>query len=453
MARKTKEETKVTTTQETTELKEPKKRGRKPKVVEAIEGIVAEVVKPKRGRKPKATQATEDEETKVEEVVEVIEEEEVIERDPVEIQANIDQQLESVNTLYDPEKTQMDLDGLSSLSKDVKKSMAFVSDEQIRLIIDNYYATQKHRMNIANQIRAVQQGFDKVQEGEQPAIAWLLKDVENRENQIKKMIAEYVKKEPVCQWLMDIKGIGPVFAANLWSYIDMSKCFHANQFVSYAGLNDNNTPWLGKVKAEEIVNEAYNHFGLKPNDKADDDVFLRVAVNSGRNVPAVKRGFQNHKDNAKTKVSDKTALINFLAKPPYNIELKKMCYLIGESFVKVSGRGSLYGRLYLERKAWETMQNENLAYKDQAEALLNEKNYSKEKDTYKYLSQGKLSPAHIHRRACRHATKIFLTHFFEACWIYTYGTKPPVIYPIAHQGHVDYIEPEVPYEKYLEIKK
>ena len=357
---------------------------------------------------------------------------------------------DTMETFYDPEDVQMTLDGLASISKDVKQSMIYVNDAQIRLILDNYYATQKHRINIKNQIRAVDQGFDKVQEGETPAIAWLVKDVENRENQIKKMIAEYVKTIPVCQWAIAIKGIGPVFAANLWSYIDMNKCRHANQFLSYAGLNDNNVPWLGKEKAKQIVDEAYKYFDLKASDPITDDVLLRVAIASGRTgLHNIKQNFLKRKEKNTKKESDKTILINYMAMPPYNIELKKMCYLIGESFCKVSNRGSLYGQIYKERKALETMKNERGDYKEQAEKLLSEKNYSKDTDTYKFLSQGKLSPGHINERAKRYAVKIFLTHFFECCWIYTHHTEPPVLYVIEHLGHVDYIEPEVPYSDYV----
>lgn len=357
---------------------------------------------------------------------------------------------DTMETFYDPEEVQMTLDGLASISKDVKQSMTYVNDAQVRLILDNYYATQQHRMNIKNQIRVVEQGFDKVQEGDTPAIAWLVKDVENRENQIKKMIAEYVKTVPVCRWAMAIKGIGPVFAANLWSYIDMSKCRHANQFLSYAGLNDNNVPWLGKEKAKEIVDEAYEYFGLKSSDPVTDDVLLRVAIASGRTgLHTVKKNFLKRKGNNTKTETDKLILINYMAMPPYNIDLKKMCYLIGESFCKVSNRGSLYGQIYKERKALETMKNDRGDYKEQAEQLLREKNYSKGTDTYKFLSQGKLSPGHINERAKRYAVKIFLTHFFECCWIYTHHTKPPVLYVIEHLGHVDYIEPEVPYGAYV----
>ncbi len=374
------------------------------------------------------------EEAKVEEVKEVVEVNEVNEIE---------------NAFYDEQETKVTLDGLALLSRQTKSSAATVTHEQFRFIIDNYYATQQHRINIAGQIRAVDQGFDKVAEGEQPAIAWLFKDVQNRENQIKKMIDTYVKEHPVGQWLTANKGIGPLFAANLLRYIDITKCNHANQVHAYFGLNNNNTPWLGKAKAEKIVNEAYDHFGLKPSE-ITDDVFLRVAIASGRSITSVKRGFNSHVQNIKgPKPSNKTSLINYLAKPPFNRDAKKLVYLIGESFVLNSNRGSLYGELYKERKAYETMKNERGDYAEQAKKELESKSYNKETVTYERLSQGKLSDDHINMRARRWAVKIFLTHVFEALWIYTYKTNPPTIYPIAHQGHVDYIKPEVPYENYF----
>ena len=353
--------------------------------------------------------------------------------------------------LYDPKKTQVELDGLATISKEVKKSVAELSDNQIRIIIDSYYQTQAARIALENQVRAVIQGYDENNKANILAVQWLLQDYKNRENQIKKMIEEYVKSVPVCSWAVAIKGIGPIFAANLYNYINMDICKHANQFLNYAGLNDNNIPWLGKEKAEAIVNEAYEECGLKKTDKLNDEILIKVAEKSGRKFETVLKGFESHREKTSTG-GDRVVLIKYLSKPPYNKELKTICYLIGEAFCKVSNRGSLYGRIYRERKAWETMMNENLAYKEQAERMLREKKYDTNTPTYKLMAEGKLSPAHINQRAKRYATKIFLTHFFEACWIDKYGTKPPVIYPIAFQDHVDYIEPEVPYSDYISYK-
>lgn len=348
---------------------------------------------------------------------------------------------------YDPLQTQIDLDGLASMSKDVKKSAARMSDRELRFALDYYDQIQQRRIGIANQLRAVNQGYDESTEENISVTEWLFLNDKNTENQAKKAIEYYVRNNPVCKWASQVKGVGPIYAAKLWDAIDMSKCHHANQFLSYLGLNDNNTPWLGAEKSKKLVNEAYEKFGLKSSDEITDDVFLFVAEASGRNVDTVKNGFNRHKEKDTRKSSDKSILTKYMSMPPYNTKMKPICYLIGKSFQLNCNRGSKYGRLYSERKALETMKNDNLEYKEQAERLLAENNYDKNTDTYKCLIQGKLSPAHIDQRAKRYATKIFITHFFEAAWIYTHQTKPPVPYVIEHMDHVDYIEPEVPYDE------
>src|SRR5215471_8305504 len=46
-------------------------------------------------------------------------------------------------------------------------------------------------------------------------------------------------------------------------------------------------------------------------------------------------------------------------KRPWNASLKRLCWLIGESFVKVSGREQdVYGKLYLKRKEYEAKRND-----------------------------------------------------------------------------------------------
>lgn len=352
-------------------------------------------------------------------------------------------------SLYNDSQTQLVLEGLASISKEVKSSVVTMNKNEIRIIIDSYYQTQELRKTLTAQIRNVNNGQDEILPDNYKAIEWLAKDLQNRENQIKKLIDEFCKSVPVCRWALQIKGIGPVFAANLYRYIDLSKCHYATQFLSYAGFNDNNAPWLGKEKATKLVDSVFEKNNLKNNAKVDDYILLQVAVQSGRNLRVVKQAFNKHRECAAKSDSDRTVLIKVMSKPPYNKDLKSLCYLIGESFCKNQNRGSLYGEIFKERKALETLRNENGEFADQAAKLLKEKNYSKDTDTYKYLIQGKLSPGHIVARARRYATKIFLTHFFEATHISERGTTPPSLYVIEHMGHKDYIAPEVPFEDFF----
>ena len=151
----------------------------------------------------------------------------------------------------------------------------------------------------------------------------------------------------------------------------------------------------------------------------------------------------------------KSDLEKFMAKPPYNKDLKVLCYNIGECLKKQSNKEkSLYGRMYKDRKAYETAKNERLEYKDQAEAMLREKNFTN-KDVIECYESGKLTAGHIDMRACRYAVKMFLSHFYEMYHLAEYGTTPrtPYILAVADEKlniHKDYVYPIVKYEDVLE---
>jgi len=129
-------------------------------------------------------------------------------------------------------------------------------------------------------------------------------------------------------------------------------------------------------------------------------------------------------------------------KRPWNAELKTLCWKIGESFVKVSGReGDFYGKLYAQRKAAEQARNDAGEFADQARGQLERFAIGKNTEAYKWYTQGKLPPAHIHARAKRWAVKLFLAHYHHVAWTLATGHEPPKPYVIAHLDHVDFITP------------
>jgi hypothetical protein len=165
--------------------------------------------------------------------------------------------------------------------------------------------------------------------------------------------------------------------------------------------------------------------------------------------PVISAGLIAHIDITKAETAgaiwrfaglDPTLEWNKGEKRPWNAQLKTLCWKIGESFVKVSGKDdAVYGKIYLERKQLETERNEELKFKDQAAAKLEKYKIGKTTDAYKYYSTGKLPPAHIHARAKRYAVKLFLSHWHEKAYEFHYGKKPPLPYPIAILGHAHYI--------------
>jgi hypothetical protein len=156
-------------------------------------------------------------------------------------------------------------------------------------------------------------------------------------------------------------------------------------------------------------------------------------------------------------------------KRPHNTALKTICWKIGDSFVKLSGRAdSFYSRIYKERKVYEWQRNLSGGLSEQATASMERKKYGKATDQHAWYTGGcdpekvraqlelgktptaasckgdhgvpMLSPAHIDARARRYAVKLFLSHLFE-CWRAELGLPYQRPYVIAHGGHAHYVAP------------
>lgn len=121
----------------------------------------------------------------------------------------------------------------------------------------------------------------------------------------------------------------------------------------------------------------------------------------------------------------------------YNPDLKVLCWKIGESFVKVSGReNAVYGKVYKQRREYEDRKNAAGDYADQAKKSLEESKYGEGTVARAAYEKGMLPDARILLRAKRYAVKLFLAHLHEVWYIYEYGKEPPNPYPIEHLGHV-----------------
>lgn len=178
---------------------------------------------------------------------------------------------------------------------------------------------------------------------------------------------------------------------------------------------------------------------------------------------------------------DPTVQWNKGEKRPWNAALKVLCFKVGESFVKVSGRAyetadvgegtvvderaaegestevhdrpgrvllpdpavpiDLYAWLYARRKLEETAKNAAGAFADQAAETLERKRIGKDTEAFKAYSQGRLPAARIHARARRYAVKLFLAHFHHVLYVLEYEKDPPMPYVITHLGHTDYMGP------------
>jgi hypothetical protein len=138
-------------------------------------------------------------------------------------------------------------------------------------------------------------------------------------------------------------------------------------------------------------------------------------------------------------------------KRPWNASLKRLNFLLGESFVKVQNNDSdFYGHIFADRKRLETEGNGYKFYADQAQNVLATKKISEEKEKYVkdaegkmvktataryWYEQGMLPPAHIHSRARRYSVKHFLSDLQQVWWQIEYHEPAPKPFVIEHLGH------------------
>jgi hypothetical protein len=166
--------------------------------------------------------------------------------------------------------------------------------------------------------------------------------------------------------------------------------------------------------------------------------------------PVISAGLAAHIDPTRSRTAggiwrfaglDPTVVWKPKTKRPWNASLKTLCWKIGDSFIKVSNNDAdFYGKLYRQRKQTEIENNEAGKYADQAKSKLEHFNI-RNAEIRAYYEAGKLPPGHVHARARRWVTKLFLSHYHEVAWTLATGTPPPKPFVIAILGHGDYIAP------------
>lgn len=287
---------------------------------------------------------------------------------------------------YEPAAPPVDMETVRRLSRDLRNAARTMSPHEARFLVDAYYAMQKDRIRTGNRVAAM----NKTEEPHD-VMSWIMEQKEILERQVAGALDKYSAAQPLGEWARSIVGIGPVIAAGLLAHINVTR----NTKQNPEGLE---TEYPGLATAGHV----WRYAGLDPT---------------------VKWGKGE--------------------KQPWNAQLKRLCFIIGESFVKFSGNErDIYGKFYVTRKLYEIAKNEAGDYAAQAAVSLATKNYGLDTMARGYYERGKLPPARIHLRAKRVAVKLFLAHYHHVAYEMAYGKAPPRPYVFDHlEGHVHYIAP------------
>ena len=262
------------------------------------------------------------------------------------------------------------LESVSRLTRDLRNSAKTLGDDDVRFLVDAYYAEQKSRIRAGNQTKALAKA-----EEPHALTSWLQAQHGTLEQQIQRAMQYYCEEHPVGGWAMSIIGIGPIICAGLLAHIDIEECPTYGHIWQFAGLD----PTMKWSKGE---------------------------------------------------------------KRPWNGSLKRLCWIAGECFTKVSNHPSdVYGHLYAKRKKLEKKRNEAGAFADQAAASLAGKRYGDDTEAKKCYEQGKLPPARIHLRAQRYAVKHFLADLHLVWYFIRYKKLAPAPFPLVYLGHAHYRMP------------
>lgn len=293
------------------------------------------------------------------------------------------------------------------LSKDLRLAAAEMGPDEARFLADMFETRQRERIRNGNRLIALEKA------GEPIGLISHFQSIDmEMERQLGAALKKFTENQPLGQWMVDQKGVGPLIAARLLAFVDWEGSNTPSRIWRFAGLVPNLVWEKGQLR-------------------------------------------------------------------PWNARLKRVCYLLGESFIKSKGReGAYYGEHFTRKK--RELWHKNASGGNKERALVLREKVGKTTEAYRWYNgdvtseaammvargtwaAGKkpwttepgaglpmLPPGQIHAQARRWAAKLFLAHAWEVCWRLDPKRMedPPEPYAIVHLGHKDIIAapPGGPYQ-------
>jgi hypothetical protein len=365
------------------------------------------------------------------------------------------------STLNEEDYDTVVIDGVTTMvRRELKQMCNFADAETIDYVVRQREDAQKARITSEGQLRQWQaQNPDKQNE----MLEYLVTQNKGRELESTTFLGIMVEQHPIGKWLGTIRGIGPALAGQLIATFRVKswRCYGDNE-KDRCSCEDNRCTSNYKDAKGNVVACGYE---------------VRPYVGAWYRFAGVT-GNLEHDGWAKGE------------KRKWSANAKKLLYLVGQSFVKVSNSDKEgwvptegqynYGAYYRIMKDQEWIDNVNGANAEyiekkrakgikmpgkgtQAELWYSGKldpewvraqpafrgdtgsSWPQGVKQYPLAEEGKgvpmIPPDQVDKRACRKAYKMFLSHMHEVMYRIEFGGEdPPLPYIIAHdEGHNQFI--------------
>lgn len=257
----------------------------------------------------------------------------------------------------------------------IKAKVPFEDTEDIphyllRKLVDSYFDFQETRIQTQLRFKSAERENSLTDE---EMLHYGITDVYDQvlrtEKGFEKLITKQLENHALyTQYLSKIRGVGPIIAAGLISYIDdIAKFKNVSKLWQYCGYGMNT--FCPKCKKPTFVEVEYET-GKIAKKLQPMDICPVCKTKTDRILQKRMTGYQSN----------------------WNDRLKVLAWKFSESIVKQPAEKSGYRRLYDEIKSGE-----------------------KARAPEKYVENGKtyFNPGHIHNRTMRKVRKIFLAHLWE----------------------------------------
>lgn len=209
----------------------------------------------------------------------------------------------------EPEEPESTASPLWSLDRDLRKAAATLGPNEVRYLVDSYYAAQDLR-------KQAKQRLDAAAKAGEPneLMIRLYSDTQGMENNLKYALKKWGDTSEISQWATSISGIGPVISAGLAAHIDISQCPTAGHIWSFAGLNPEaewkkgeKRPWNADLKwlcwkiGESFVkvsNKPDDYYGKVYKDRKALEIERNEAGLFAEQAAVILKRVPNHKQKA-----------------------------------------------------------------------------------------------------------------------------------------------------------